>query len=160
MSDVSTLIRKKRKGLTLAQYVKRRNGVPLGAKGSLENMLYRSFGAGSFAKFWHYWNPIWGYALGKYINAPLQRFMPVMLAVIITFTASGAIHDAVATLVRGKVAILFTPWFFFMSLIVVGGDAMNLDYSSQPFVVRATINFFLIFICFSISFFLMDILIP
>jgi hypothetical protein len=32
--------------LTLAQYVRRRTGVPLGASGSLRNMLHRSLGAG------------------------------------------------------------------------------------------------------------------
>ena len=48
------------KTLTLEAYVKHRNGVPLGASGSLENMLVRSLGAGTFAKFWQYWNPIWG----------------------------------------------------------------------------------------------------
>ncbi len=34
--------------LSLAQYVKKRNGVPLGASGSMTNMLSRSFGAASF----------------------------------------------------------------------------------------------------------------
>lgn len=51
--------------LTLAQYVHRRNGVPLGDSGSLRNMLIRSFGAGSFGRFWQYWNPIFDYGLGK-----------------------------------------------------------------------------------------------
>lgn len=36
------------KRLTLSAYVKRRNGVPLGASGSLQNMLVRSLGAGTF----------------------------------------------------------------------------------------------------------------
>jgi hypothetical protein len=58
------------KKLTLSEYVKHRNGLPLGASGSLQNMLIRSFGAGTFARFWQYWNPIWGYALGRYIYAP------------------------------------------------------------------------------------------
>lgn len=45
---------------TLSEYVERRNGVPLGARGSLANMLRRSLGARSFAGFWRYWSPIWG----------------------------------------------------------------------------------------------------
>ena len=49
-----------RKSLTLSQYVKFRNGVPLGDSQSLSNMLHRSLGAASFAEFWQYWNPIWG----------------------------------------------------------------------------------------------------
>ncbi len=51
----------------LVQYVYRRNGVPLGDSNSLRNMFIRSFGAGSFARFWQYWNPIFGYGLGKYV---------------------------------------------------------------------------------------------
>ena len=63
----------KKRNLTLAQYVKRRNGVALGYSGSFSNMLHRSFGAGTLAKFWQYWNPIWGYYLGRYIHGPLKK---------------------------------------------------------------------------------------
>lgn len=56
--------------LTLAKYVHLRNGVPLGDAKSLPNMLYRSFGAASFAACWQYWNPIWGYGLVKYVQCP------------------------------------------------------------------------------------------
>ena len=47
---IETKLKQPRKTLTLAQYVRNRNGVPLGASGSLGNMLKRSLGAGSFAK--------------------------------------------------------------------------------------------------------------
>ena len=63
------------KKYSLAEYVKYRNGVSLGAKGSLVNMLKNSFGAGSFRQFWKYWNPIWGYYLFKYIY--LQVVFPI-----------------------------------------------------------------------------------
>jgi len=69
-------------GLTLVQYVERRNGVPLGDSNSLRNMLQRSFGAASFAGFWQYWNPIWGYGLGKYVYSPLRRVLPAVIALI------------------------------------------------------------------------------
>ncbi len=49
---------RKRKDTTLAESVRRPSGVPLGARGSLRNMLVRSLGAGSFAEFWRYWNPM------------------------------------------------------------------------------------------------------
>ncbi len=60
------------RSLTLGQYVQHRNGVPLGDGKSLQNMLHRSLGAASFAGFWQYWNPIWGYGLGK-INMCILR---------------------------------------------------------------------------------------
>ncbi len=40
-----------RSTLSLSQYVKKRNGVPLGASHSIRNMLSRSFGAKSFPIF-------------------------------------------------------------------------------------------------------------
>ena len=77
--------------LSLAQYVKKRNGVPLGASGSMTNMLSRSFGAASFPIFWHYWNPIWGYYLSRNVMSPLASFLPFSLATFLTFLVSGAL---------------------------------------------------------------------
>lgn len=138
--DTPPQVVKKRQSVTLAQYVRRRNGVPLGARGSLENMLYRSLGAGSFAEFWQYWNPIWGYALGRYVYAPLRRILPAAFALILTFAVSGGIHDAVIMLVRGSVAFLFVPWFVLMSLFVVAGQALRVDYSQLPWAGRLMVN--------------------
>lgn len=138
--NVSVRRTRKWKELTLAQYVERRNGVPLGAPGSLQNMLKRSLGAGSFTKFWRYWNPIWGYALGRYIYAPLLRFVPAALALILTFTISGAIHDLAATLVRRSPAFLFTPWFLLMSIAVIVEQALSVDFSERAFKTRVAIN--------------------
>lgn len=137
MNEVQTNIRKQ---MSLTEYVQYRNGVPLGASGSLQNMLVRSFGAGTFARFWQYWNPIWGYVLGRYFYVPLNRFLPTAAAVILTFTISGAIHDLVTMFVRGAPAFLFTPWFIFMGLAVVIGQFWQIDYSVQPFPIRVAIN--------------------
>ncbi len=87
-------------GATLGQYVLHRNGVALGDSKSLRNMMYRSFGAGSFGGFWQYWNPIWGYNLGKFIYSPLKRVLPRAFAVIVTFAISGAVHDLATMAVR------------------------------------------------------------
>lgn len=140
-----------RKQMSLTDYVQYRNGVPLGASGSLQNMLARSFGAGTFAKFWQYWNPIWGYVLGRYVYEPLNQFLPSSIALILTFAISGAIHDLATMLVRGAPAFLFTPWFFLMSIVVVFGRLLKLDYSKQAFQVRVAINVTSILICLMIA---------
>ncbi|MEQ8677766.1 MAG: MBOAT family O-acyltransferase [Aggregatilineales bacterium] len=132
-------------------YVQYRNGVPLGATGSLQNMLVRSLGAGTFAKFWQYWNPIWGYVLGRYIYAPLNRFLPAAVALILTFLISGAIHDLATMLVRGAPAFFFTPWFFLMGVVVVFGRLLKLDYSNQAFQLRVAINVTFILVCLIIT---------
>jgi D-alanyl-lipoteichoic acid acyltransferase DltB (MBOAT superfamily) len=126
--------------LTLGRYVKRRNGVPLGAPGSLRNMFYRALGAGSFAEFWRYWNPVFGYYLGRYIFAPLRKWLPPPVALVVTFVACGALHDAVIIAVRGSMAFLFVPWFFVMGVVVVIGEKLRIDYSELTWPVRASIN--------------------
>ena len=127
-------------GLTLPQYVKHRNGVPLGDSKSLRNMLSRSFGASSFARFWQYWNPIWGYGLGKYVYSPLHHIFPTAIALILTFVVSGAIHDLVTMALSRSITFLFTPWFFLLGVGVVLGQVMGLDMSNRSWLLRAAAN--------------------
>jgi hypothetical protein len=129
-----------KKNITLSQFVQLRNGVPLGDPKSLQNMLHRSLGAASFAAFWRYWNPIWGYGLGKFVYRPmLQIFWPA-LAYIITFVVSGFIHDLVIMAIRRTFTLLFTPWFFLLGVTAVLGRVMNMDLSNRPWWIRASIN--------------------
>ncbi len=137
MTDIAY---QRKRELTLAQYVRRRNGVPLGASGSLRNMFYRSLGAGSFAGFWRYWNPVFGYYLGRYIYAPLKKWLPSTLALVITFVICGALHDAVATAVRGSIVFLVTPGFFVLGAGVAIGQTVQLNYSRFAWPIRAFIN--------------------
>ncbi len=157
-ADLSVRKLRKRTGVTLAQYVQRRNGVPLGAPNSLRNMLVRSLGAGSFAKFWRYWNPIWGYALGRYVYAPLQHLLPAALALVFTFTISGAVHDLATMLVRHAPALLFTPWFFIMSIVLLLGQALRVDYTTRPFRTRVLINLTYVIGCLLLTLALMHVI--
>lgn len=134
----------RRRRLTLSEYVERRNGVPLGARGSLARMLHRSLGAATFAGFWRYWNPIWGYYLSRYVNVPLRRIMPAAPAAIATFAASGAIHDAAVSVVTGSMTFLFAPWFAVLGLMVVAFTRAGLRYEYRTWPVRAAINIALI----------------
>jgi hypothetical protein len=126
--------------ITLSAYVERRNGVQLGARGSLTAMLNRSLGADTLAGFWRYWNPIWGYYLARYVNAPLRRLMPPALAVIATFVVSGAIHDAAITAVTRSPTFLFLPWFGTVGLTVVFGSRLRIRYGFTAWSARAAIN--------------------
>jgi len=137
--------------LTLRQYVKRRNGVPLGAAGSLSNMLHRSFGAGSFSGFWRYWNPIWGYYLGTLFFSPLKKWFPTSIALIITFIISGAIHDLAVLAVTQKPSILITYWFFLMGICVAVSDQLGISYRGLSRLGRALVNITYISICFIIA---------
>lgn len=123
--------------LSLTTYIRWRTGLPLGAKGSLSAMLKRAFGATSLAGFWRYWNPIFGYGLARYIEAPLRGIVPRWLALMLTFIVCGAIHDAVTMLVRGSGASLFTLWFGIISLGIVVSEQIKLNFNNLTWRWRA-----------------------
>lgn len=137
--------------LSLSQYIIYRNGVPAGASGSMRNMLYLSFGAPTFAGFWRHWNPIFGYALGRYVYSPLKRRVPTALALIATFVFCGAVHDLVTMAVRGSPAFLFTPWFFLLGVGVVLGRLTGLDLSGRSWVVKAAANLAYLLGCLAVT---------
>jgi D-alanyl-lipoteichoic acid acyltransferase DltB (MBOAT superfamily) len=138
--------------LNLSDYVKKRNGVPLGASESLRNMIVCSLGAGTFSKFWRYWNPIWSYYLGKYIFKPLKTVFPVAVSLLLTFTFCGFLHDLVVMFIRWDFVFLLTPWFFLMGLCALIGDFAKIDYSKFPWMVRAVINITIILICLYVAY--------
>ena len=135
----------------MSEYIEKRNGVPLGSSRSLPNMLMRSLGAGRFSTFWIYWNPIWSYYLGRNIFKPLKMIFPPAFSLILTFIFCGFLHDIVIMLIRWELTLLFTPWFFIMGVFVVIGDFVKLDYSSLPWIVRATINVAIIAGCYILA---------
>lgn len=129
-----------RRSLSLSQYVKKRNGVALGGSRSMRNMLSRSMGAKSFAAFWHFWNPIWSYYLSRYVMRPLNTYLPVWFAVLITFIVSGALHDLAVSLVKWNTVVFFTPWFGLMGFIVIVSSKIGVSYGHFNWYVRAFIN--------------------
>lgn len=138
--------------MNLSDYVKKRNGVPLGASNSLRNMMIRSLGAGNFSKFWQYWNPIWSYYLGKYIFKPLKIIFPPALSLILTFAVCGFLHDLAIMLLRWNFELLLTPWFLLMGFCVVLGDSAKIDYSKFTWIIRASINILIISSCLFIAY--------
>ena len=146
-----------RKNLTLSYYVRRRNGVPLGASGSLRNMLHRSFGARSFDAFWQHWNPIFGYHLGKYVFVPLKSVSHPYAALVLTFIVTGIIHDAVTMAVRQDFAFLFTPWFLFLGIGVVISKVAAMDVGAFPWALRAAIHVAYLGACLGAAFFVFTI---
>lgn len=140
--------------VSLSEYVKRRNGVALGGSHSMRNMLLRAFGASSFPVFWHYWNPVWGYYLSRNVMKPLSSFMPKGLAVLLTFIASGAVHDVAVSLIKWKTIVFFTPWFALMGVAVILSQYGAVSYRAYPWGIRAVINALIIGITLWVAYFL------
>jgi GR25 family glycosyltransferase involved in LPS biosynthesis len=133
--------------ISLSEYVKRRNGVALGAPRSMTNMLKRSLGASSFYLFWQYWNPIWGYYLSRKVMKPLSQLFPIWLAIIMTFAVSGALHDLAITMIKWKLTFFFTPWFSLMGFIVLATKKFAISYREHHWLIRASINMTLVAVC-------------
>lgn len=126
----------------------KRNGVPLGANDSLRRNLSKAFGACSPSHFWKHWNPIWGYYLAGYVYLPLRRYLPQPLATLVTFCASGVLHDlAIGLLGQGWQGFI-SLWFFCMGLFLVVSQAVRLDYGKYPFIIRVGINLVHLLACF------------
>ena len=133
--------------MTLSEYVLKRNGIPLGAKGSLLKNLENSFGAENNVLFWKYWNPIWGFYLSKYIYLPLNRYLPKSISSIVTFGASGALHDLAIGLLGLGWQNFLTIWFVMMGVFMNISKSLDISYSKFGFFIRAVINISSITIC-------------
>lgn len=137
--------------MKLSEYVKKRNGVPIGHADSLRNNLQRSLGANNFSAFWNFWNPIFGYYLGTKIFRPLKKIFSAGLSVILTFIFCGLIHDVVTTLIRGNVSLFFSVWFLLMGTVVVVSKYLDYDLSNHKWIFRAFVNLSIIAACFFLT---------
>lgn len=133
--------------MNLSEYVKKKNGVPIGHSNSLRNNLQRSLGAKNFAVFWNFWNPIFGYYLGTKIFKPLKRILPAAFALVLTFVFCGLIHDLVTSLIRGYISLFFSVWFLLMGTMVFITKQINYDLSHKKWIYRAVVNVLIIGIC-------------
>jgi len=140
--------------ITLSEYVLKRNGEPLGAKGSLLKNLENSLGAESNVLFWKYWNPIWGFYLSKYIYLPLNRYLPKSIASMVTFGASGALHDLAIGLLGLGWQNFLTIWFVMMGVFMNISKSLDISYSRFGFFIRVVINISSIATCFFLTTFL------
>lgn len=125
---------------SLNDFVRKRTGRSLGASGSLRAMLKRSFGAASPRIFWQYWNPVFGYYLGKYVYQPSRSIFPPLLSLFITFAVSGLIHDAVTFAVRGFTNFFFLIFFLTSALILILSEYLNIHWSKYSLPVRVLFN--------------------
>ena len=134
--------------MTMYDYIKKRNGVPIGHPSSLKNNLYRAFGAKDFATFWRYWNPIFGYTLGKYVYKPLKKTLPSSIALLITFIFCGSFHDLITIIFRKRTSFFFTICFTFFGLLVLLTQFAHIKSSSKKWISKALLNIICLILCF------------
>lgn len=86
------------------------------------------------------WNPLFSYYLYYVRYKPIVRFVPRSVAVVLTFSVSGAVHDLCASLVTMRVFVLFAPVFTVFGLLVVVEERFGLSLSWAPVWLRASIH--------------------
>ncbi len=129
------------RSLSLHEYLKYR----LGSKGGWTawfNFFIKPFGARSFAEFWRLWNPVYGYFLFYYCYRPLANVVPRPAAVMLTFATCGfVLHDLPAwALTRRVLPPGATIAFMMFGLGAIASDAVHMDLSKWPIMVRAVVN--------------------
>jgi hypothetical protein len=113
-----------------------RLGTPTGPWQAAQRMLTRSFGARSSIAFWRYWNPVYGYFLYYWSYRPLRRYLPRPIALILTFALCGfLLHDIVHIAFTG--IPLVTMWFVVLGAGAYASEALGMDLSRRPYMVRA-----------------------
>ncbi len=135
-----------RRQLTLRDFVRRRLGTGNDLD-QLRRMFSRAFGAGSFAGFWRYWNPVYSYYLDRLCYRPLRRVLPRPLAVMATFACSGFfLHDlpfwwGVTALKTRSLPVPFVAlWFALMAVLALAGTGLKLNFAHLPFPARVALN--------------------
>ena len=124
---------------TLRAFVTRRLAHPRGPWQAAQRMLALSFGAGSFAAFWRYWNPVYHCYLYYWCYCPLTRFLPRPVAVLFTFAVCGLLlHDLLHLPFTGVPII--TVWFVLLAAGVVAGECLGMDLSHRSLALRALVN--------------------
>jgi hypothetical protein len=125
---------------TLGEYVERRLG--RGSWVQARNVFAKPFGARSFAAFWRYWNPVYGYVLYYYSYRPLRRVLPRPAAAWLTILLCGLLlHDLVGWLAARRVRFPeMTLLFALFGAGAIASEALRLDLSRYPFPVRALAN--------------------
>ncbi|MCB0636231.1 MAG: hypothetical protein KDC54_06420 [Lewinella sp.] len=96
---------------TYRQYERKRLGGHGESLRGLAYMFRQSFMAPTFARFWQQWNPLFSYYLLYFCYLPLRPLVKRGPAVVLTFAATGAVHDLAASLAWRELVFICTPLF-------------------------------------------------
>lgn len=109
----------------------------------LARAFLRPFEATSFRRFWEFWNPVYGYFLGRFVYSPLKRVFPRSACVVLTFAFSGfVLHDLPAWLISGAEypACRISSWFTTIALGIIASDGLRLSFDGSSRIFRALLH--------------------
>jgi hypothetical protein len=119
-------------------------------------MARDAFGASTVAGFWRHWNPVVQQFLSTFVYAPLRRFLPRTLAVLLTFALCGAAHDVIILLPLSLVGSLdffpvVTVAFLFIAAAVVITEGLRVSFPQWSFTRRAATHAAVLLMAFALS---------
>lgn len=140
--------------MTLEQYLNRKFGSRKSSLACIVYMLKASFFASTFRKFWQQWNPLWSYFLTCYLYKPLNKITHQYLAIFLTFTVSGFLHDCVAMVLLQKIHFFLTPIFSLFGIMVIIEKTIGLRLTKIPRLIRPIYHITLISVCTGLIYYL------
>ena len=130
--------------MTLEQYLTFKFGNNTSSLACIVYMLKASFMASSYRKFWQNWNPLWSFFLLFHLYKPLSKKLSQQIALFVTFTLSGFLHDCVAMLMTGKTSVVMTLSFSLAALIVMLEKKVGINLSKAPAPLKPLYHLLLI----------------
>jgi hypothetical protein len=123
-----------------------------GSSNQLKNWFERSWGARSFADFWRFFNPVYGYYLSYYAYRPLRRVAPERSRCGLRSSPPASCSTTLSggRSAGGSASPEMTLVFALLGLGALASDALHMDMSRWPFVARAGANIAYIVVCFLI----------
>lgn len=114
-------------------------------------MFKKAFQAKTYREFWWYWNPTYGFFLGKYIYKPLRKYLPKSISVVFTFLVCGLIlHDLPIVLILLFLTGILLPFpitifFTILGLINITSIKYKLTFNKIRPNVRIVLHFLTLF---------------
>ena len=108
-------------------------------------MCMQAFTATTFRRFWHYWNPLYGYYLANFCYVPLRRVATKRVSFVTTFAVSGfLLHDLPVAILLGTGKLPFpfvTVAFIGIAVIILISEffGVKLDRVSRHWRVASHI---------------------
>ncbi len=82
----------------------------------------------------------------------IEESLAALRALVLSFVATGIVHDLVMMAVRQEVAFLFTPWFLFLGIGVVLSKVMGMDIGASSWRLRAVFHSTYLSACLALAF--------
>lgn len=150
MTDLTHLDGRTRHRIPLHTYLDYRLGRNQPLWRQTYNVLVRPLAAPSLAEFWRTWNPIWSYYLSVWCYRPVRRLLPHAVAVMVTFTVSGLVHNLLAALLSHRLNPFVTVWFMLYGVVMVASEALHMDLARLPAPVRILVNLAYLIGCYKL----------